>query len=255
MFNKLFTKKTNPQQGDTCEGKTVFFLHIPKTAGATLRRIVYKNYPESAVYNLNPNASTTEHHFQNLPAAEKQRFDFVQGHFYYGLHLFHPRPATYITLLRDPVDRILSHYYYVLKTPIHYLHQRVTSTKMTLQEYVTSGITDELDNGQLRLLTGVKGVPIGQCSRNMLEAAKDNLLNHFSLVGVSERFDDFLGATQEVLKWKSSPYENVNVNESRRSKTDVPEETLRVIREANQFDIELYEFVLQTFDNSGRRRS
>ena len=37
----------------------------------------------------------------------------VTGHFKYGLHNFFRRKPRYITFLREPLDRAVSHYYFI----------------------------------------------------------------------------------------------------------------------------------------------
>ena len=93
--------------------------------------------------------------FKKLPEALRERIIVLKGHLYFGLHEFLPRPSTYITILRDPVDRVISNYYYVLRTPSHYLHHEIRSQGMSLREYLRSEMNPQLDNAQRRLLSGV----------------------------------------------------------------------------------------------------
>jgi len=51
-------------------------------------------------------------------------------------------------MLRNPIDWIISHYYYVRRIPRHYLYNRVVSQNMNLEEYVMSGILSEINNEQ-----------------------------------------------------------------------------------------------------------
>jgi hypothetical protein len=64
---------------------------------------------------------------------------------------------------------------------------------MSLDDYVCSGITTEMDNDQVRLISGVGGqIKFGECSRKHLEDAQENIRNHFCMAGISERFDETL---------------------------------------------------------------
>ena len=85
----------------------------------------------------------------------------IRDHAGYGFHRALDQPFTYITMLRDPADRIISHYYFVLRKAGHYLYKEVTSRNMTLRDDVVSGISSELDNGQTRLVSGANGVRKG----------------------------------------------------------------------------------------------
>src|SRR5882724_3637635 len=45
----------------------------------------------------------------------RKPFDFLDGHYPYGIHRFGSgsTPITYITILREPLDRAISNYYFV----------------------------------------------------------------------------------------------------------------------------------------------
>ena len=98
--------------------------------------------------------------------------------------------TTYITVLRDPVDRIASHYYYAKRYPTHYLHKEITGRNMSLQDYASARLSDELDNGQVRMLAGVvneKTVPIGSVAPILL-TGRSRILNATSRsTGLAER--------------------------------------------------------------------
>ena len=194
---------------------TVIFIHVPKAAGTTLHRII--ETAVSAVENIyhqwrkilsNPSRSS-----KKLSPSRKKKIKMLRGHMPFGLHALLPQNATYITILRHPVERIISHYYYVLRTPEHYLHADVAANKIDLENYVYRGISTELDNGQTRLLSGYlsgavhnQDIDYGGCTREMLEKAKNNLSNHFSVVGLSEHFDESLLLMKQRLGWRSPYY-------------------------------------------------
>ncbi len=227
--------------------QTIIFLHIPKTAGATLRQFIDQNYDRSRVFDVLQRSRTSPEALAAMPEDEKRRIQLIYGHFYFGLHDSLPQRTTYLTMLRDPVNRVLSHYYYVIKTPMHRLHQRVVSERMTLEDYIHSKLTDELDNGQVRMLSGIPAVPIGECSPEMLRLAKDNLVKHFTAVGLTERFDDSLRLFARVYQWKPAAVQSMNVNEKRQSKNEIPPNVLRWVEKMNELDMDLYAFVEKTF--------
>jgi hypothetical protein len=178
-----------------------------------------------------------------LPEAQRETLQLIRGHFTYGLHEALQRPFEYITMLREPVDRVVSHYYYVLRNPAHYLYARVTSEKMSLKEYALGGLTREMDNGQVRAIAGpYYRDPRGQCSRDLLELAKDNLRNRFAVVGLAERFDETVMLLGERYGWKDMAYTRQNVTSDRVRLNELPEETIEAIRKANALDAELYAF-------------
>ena len=79
------------------------FLHIPKTAGTTLRSIVDQNLgPVNVLTYYNQNSRQLQ---DNLDAylTFKPNFRAIIGHFRFGFHKLLNRPSTYITFLRHPV--------------------------------------------------------------------------------------------------------------------------------------------------------
>lgn len=233
--------------------KSVIFLHIPKAAGSTLNKIVEKQYDSNTVFKINGNCPQESiNEFKKLTEVQREQIRLVNGHMPFGLHEFLPQPYTYITMVRDPVERIISSYYFVLQTSGHYLNKKVTSSNMSLNEYVGSGISKELNNGQVRLLAATnaksKNVGFGQCSVEMLQLAKKNLQENFSVVGLVERFDETLLLLKRTFGWKNLFYVKHNVTKSRSDKQEISKNTLKLIEKQNSLDIELYKYVQERFE-------
>jgi len=181
-----------------------------------------------------------------LPQKERQEIRCLKGHMPFGLHSYLPRPAIYITLFRYPVDRMISQYTHVLRTSDHYLHNEVTSKNMSLCDFVSSGISLELTNHQTRLISGIENEPM---SAAILEIAKRNLQDRFVAFGLSERFDESLILFKRLLGWRNIFYVRQNVTRSRPSQHEIPIETIRIIEKYNTFDLELYDFAEQKFED------
>lgn len=226
----------------------LIFLHIPKAAGTTLYTILRREYSRQHTRMIDGGrvaAAVAE--FKALPLAERAQVRLLMGHMPFGLHAFLPHPARYITLLRDPVERILSHYHFILRTPHHYLHQAVAGAGMSLHDYVTSGLTTEVDNGQTRLLAEVDAASDAPLP-DMLQQAEMNLNAHFALAGLSEQFDESLCLMRRRLGWKHWPlYFKRNVTKDRPAGEQVTEATLSVIRQRNVYDSALYARVQRNF--------
>lgn len=232
------------------EYKNLIFLHIPKAAGTTLHSILERRYPKSASYSM---WEDQERHLAELaqwPESRRNELRLLKGHFAYGVHQHLVGPSTYVTLLRDPVARVISHYYYVRCTPRHYLYEQMMRDNVTLAEYISMKITKEIDNDQVRLLSGVcHSLPYGSLGQEHLEAAKHNVERHFSVVGTSDRFDESLALMGIELGWNWTPYYlEQNVAKDKRKSAPVETAILDNIRHENQLDYELYLWVQARFD-------
>lgn len=231
----------------------LIFLHIPKAAGTTLYAILRREYGQRHTYTIDGGrVRESVEAFKALPPEARAQVRLLMGHMPFGLHAYLPHAAPYVTLLRDPVERIISHYYFIRRTPHHYLYEAVAGQGLSLHEYVTSGLSDELDNGQVRLLAGPTpaGAAQGGASARLARAEK-NLAVHFAVVGLSERFDESLLLMRRALAWRHWPlYFRRNVAASKPSPLQVPAETLAAIRDRNALDLALYRRACDRFEEA-----
>lgn len=254
LYNKLTKKtpqvieKSSPREKPV--EKTILFLHIPKCAGTTLNMEILKKRfePDELILFYDHNNDEITEQLKRMNREKKIKC--ISGHFYFGIHRYYTsRPTTYITILRDPIERIISHYYQVRRWKPHHLYRQVTEGNITLKEYVENKTTCELNNGQVRVLVGLDmNPPFGQCTGEMLAQAKENLKKHFAVVGISERFDEFLQLLGHKFGWEIPPYKNLNVSDNRKKRDDIDRETLAVIEKYNQLDMELYRFARDLFE-------
>ncbi|MEP7358836.1 MAG: sulfotransferase family 2 domain-containing protein, partial [Anaerolineales bacterium] len=157
------------------QAPTLFFLHVPKAGGTTFHQIIARQFPAGAAYNLYAySTAKAVTAYKQLPLEQRRAYRLVKGHMPFGLHEFAGRPSTYITILRRPVERVVSYYYYVLASPEHYLHAQVTKKRISLADFAASPLSIELDNGQTRQLAAAQGqrleAPVGALPAEALEA-------------------------------------------------------------------------------------
>mgnify|MGYP005851490531 CR=1 FL=1 len=179
------------------------------------------------------------------PAERRESISLLMGHFPFGAHaMLGSDDARYLTMFRDPVERVISHYYYVRRHPSHYLHSEVIGKSMSLQDYVQSNLTTELDNGQVRLVAGCEN-PNVRVSDDMVDDAIAHLKHWFISFGVLERFDESLILFRKDLGWADYPvYLTRNVANNKES---VLQDERDAIREHNRFDESLYSWVCDAF--------
>jgi hypothetical protein len=252
------TKASDPGARGS-ERPVVIFLHIGKTAGTTMRHILRRQFPSTEILLIQnrilrtlpgdrgrPSRELSIEYFANLPEEERARARLIIAHTVFGLHRFVPHPATYLTLLRDPVALTISQYSYVARNPRHPLHTELVERHPTLEHYVRSGVAIETDNSQTRAISGDIGTPFGGCTEKMLETAKRNIEQHFSLVGLTERFDESLLLMRRTFGWSHLYYVRANVTPQSR-KEGVSPATQRMIEEQNRLDAELYAWAAARF--------
>ncbi len=228
---------------------SLVFLHIAKTGGETLYTIIEKNYPASKVYRIDPfDTALAIEQFKQLPSDVRNTYNALVGHVGVGIHEYLSQPAVYISLLRDPIDRCLSSYFYIKNGLIsagleqeHPLHERVS--QMGVEEYLESGIWTGDDNGHTRALARLEeDVPYRQLTNLHLEHAKKNLSLFFPVLGFIDQYDDFLKLLQAAFGWENIQYQRVNVNKKRPPKDALSAAELNIVKKYNELDLELFAF-------------
>ena len=232
--------------GPSPAATTVVFMHIPKAAGLTLRSVLRRQYgPEELISVYAPRMEDTFREIAAMDDRRKRRARALIGHVRFGVHELLPNPCRYVTILRDPVRRVISDYRYIRRTFGHPLHVIVNT--MSLAEFVTNGVTSGAQNGQVKYLSQTQwpseGLTVGEQD---LRRAQANLSEHFIVAGLTERFDASLWLIARKLGWRKPPfYVPANVGGM---PPEIDADTLRAIRRENELDLELYDWARQRFE-------
>jgi hypothetical protein len=235
----------------------VIFLHLPKAAGTTLKQLLRRFYPSERTFTVDDAVVEAfgdetwkevspekrwEHarsKFANLPTRRKQNVDVVMGHMFFGWHRLTPRPCKYITVLRDPVARVASHYRYMRSLSDHPVARQIQHHNLSLSGYIDAGLADRFDNIQVRFLSGDSSL-----SSDSLKTAKQNLVDHFAYVGLLSHFDRDLLEMADRFDWPTPYYVRQNVSRRRKS-APLSARVREKIRKRNALDVDLYRFVEQ----------
>jgi hypothetical protein len=200
------------------------YLHVQKCGGTTLQRIIESQYQYDK--------------WLRRVEEKKQRNNVVvfKGHFEYGEEnqFLKPEiPRTYITMLREPVDRVVSTFYYVRRVKKMRLHKEFN--KITFLDFLQN---DEdfhhyfrHTNMMTRLLSGGDPDDLNSALKNLEE---------FDYVGLVEEFNKSLEMFSKALGWKVPEYKNKNVTKNRPTVEDLTDKELKIINEKNRNDRVLY---------------
>src|SRR5271156_1665715 len=94
----------------------IVFDHLAKTAGSSARRFFADSVGDDRISS--PLAGYVLDHLHLL-----EQFDVLQGHFHGRvLYKIHPN-VKYVTILRHPIERFLSYYYYARSFPWEHPHK------------------------------------------------------------------------------------------------------------------------------------
>ena len=233
-----------PARSGTAARETVLFMHIPKTAGTAFREAIIGNYKTSQVAYLYPDPpGFLPCDLGSLPLEQRARFRLVLGHYHYGVHQFLPQKSTYVSIVRDPVRRVISHFLYLDESP----EGTGSASPALLAEMLERRTIVNLDNLMVRCFSGVvKGdVPPGDVNRGVYELAVHNLRTSFKYVGFQECADEAYATMQAQFGWnRRAALEVVN----RGGSGDERFESVRkIIEHSNRWDCQLYAEIRRLF--------
>ncbi|MGI8961718.1 MAG: DUF4118 domain-containing protein [Bryobacteraceae bacterium] len=246
LSNSPLTVKI-PARAAALHLETILFMHIPKTAGTAFREAMIGNYKHSQVAYLYPHPpGFLVSNLGLLPLEQRARFRLILGHFQYGIHEFLPQEYTYVTIVRDPVERVISHYNYLRQT-----QPEITSdgaATLSLPEMLERHRTANFDNLMVRCFSGLdkNDVPPGHVDQGAYDLAIDHLRTRFTFVGYQDRADEAYEALKNQFNWRARASLEV-VNKGERSSADVDEATRRTIERFNTWDCRLYAKVRELF--------
>ncbi len=203
------------------------------------------------MYSVDPVLfSWSSKHLRGLSPKRLESIRMFKGHMLFGLHEALPQPATYITVLREPVDRVLSAFYFMRSYKLHPLYWKMRRENWTLEDFVNRS---PRTNVQCKIVAGADYE--APCTAEICARAMENIDRHFSVVGLSERFEESLALMKLRYGWKLSSYSSFNVTRARPKKRDLPQSILDLIVEKNSFDVALYDFASKRFEEAVKQNA
>ncbi|AJM91255.1 sulfotransferase family 2 domain-containing protein [Nitrosopumilus piranensis] len=245
---------------------TLYFLHIPKTAGGTLISYLDENFDLDQICRKH----YWSEWFDDIPR-DFSRYRLYRGELGVSLNKFLNKKPMYLTVLRDPLKRTISHF----ETLRRVLGPAVIDFFSKSNE-ISDFITDPhyglmLKNVQTRYLSLELDVPkilesIEYRSKDFLiesiseflspnlsdseliQIAKKNLASS-AFVGIVEKFEESLFLLYYTFGWKPKKT-NLQKNKSNTpiNQKEISEKTISKILDFNKLDKELYEYGKNIFE-------
>lgn len=188
-------------------------IHIPKAAGTTFLEMLKMVY-----------GADVYHHKGNIKPENYEDFSVIHGHFdinFYG-DLAKKRPV--ITFIRDPAERVVSHYYYWRKHPDGNSPEckRMYAEGWTLEQFV--------ERSKKNVMSGLLGPD----------------LSRIDFIGRMEQFDEHLAILEQFLDVTFPRIARQNVGDKREISLELRDK----IYQLNPEDFEIwkqsfYKYLLQ----------
>jgi len=250
--------------------RTIIFVHILKSGGTSLSHSVRiaNNYTKDEYliwpYDIR---NTDPEYFSQWPLEKREKLKYIAGHVHFGIHKFIQNPTTYITMIRHPLERILSAISQATQTkqatgnsPWRYFQAGIKRIKLNeIGNKNIDTISFYLCNHATKMLSGAyqdNPIPYIKMTREHLERAKENIENHFSFVCCTEDLDNNWEKIAKKFDWHWHQDQEIrerhrHINHGIEQKILANEISLSLrdqILEENQLDIELYDYIKQHSD-------
>ncbi|KAK5577150.1 hypothetical protein RB653_002088 [Dictyostelium firmibasis] len=281
VFKKILNNEIDWKKNKTLNplllSKPYIFIHIPKTGGTSLESTFEINLPKKHQL-FKKHASPTVEEAENCAL---NAVDAMFGHFVFGLHYYYEKfknnnnsnnnnnnnnkniinklnydinsnynqnAYSYMTMMRNPIDRVVSHYFFLKNSPDHPLHGEVQS--ISLVDWVD--FSKLARNEQCRRIVGIsrstKILPI-----DFREQCIFRLKYSFKYIGITERFDESLLILSYKTGFDKLSFISKNVGKNKSSNIvgshyNIENSLIEKIKSLNLIDLEVYNIAIKLFE-------
>jgi hypothetical protein len=246
-------------------------LHIAKTGGTSLSGMVKHGFGSNEIFEwtrhgveLYTGLGVVPHECceRYLRSFGLNRIRYISGHVPFGVHRVLDRPAKYITVLRHPVERVISLFYFLMQMNVPF---RKDGRLLTFEEYVESRCDINLNDYQVRVVTGCpvldaeiskpgEMVTAAPVEPSHLNQAKRNIDEQFLSIAPVEQMTELGLLVRRIYGWPMRRLQNEykNSTKDRPRLREISPRLIKIIEECNSHDIELYEWVSKRFAEQRR---
>jgi hypothetical protein len=242
LRSRLRMRAGHTRLDESHRSRLLCFVHIPKCGGTSFNDVLWSvygrnflSYTYHAASPARDPGDITRDHAKNVLA--------ISGHLPYGFHrqfgpqdenVFADRQVHYVSIVRDPVNRLLSLARHVRSFPSHRLHE--ATKDMTYAQFfayvVANGNTGIIGNNQSRLLTD-------QHPERAVEYARTRYL----AVATVESAPDMISALAEKLCWPEIHLGHKNKSPKSLASDEDRELAKQLCSQFGQHDMALYDYV------------
>lgn len=229
----------------------LFFVHIPKTGGMTLRHFLSTHFHRDEIYFNKRELLHEEHRKPNPPM-----YRLVGGHLIYADSFVLPGKPVYFTFLREPVERLISQYEFHRTNAATNPQSQIAIGKAQYTLAVENEFEDWIhltdQNRMTRMLScdalltsslyALHNAPLD------FSLAKERL-GKFACIGITDLYQQSVQMLCYTFAWPP-PYQvaHLNASKRRRRSDNLPPQVVDTIRELNHHDVELYECGRRLFE-------
>jgi len=213
----------------------LIFIHIPKTAGTSVWLALQEALKSDYKVILRDDINTNKIFKFNINS-----FVAVSGHFSmdtFQANLTHEKKHVFITVLRNPFERINSLFHYVKQVPAHRYKSIPNFSKLDCYGFINECLAREPSE--------VSNTFVHYLSNSLLDVTETIkfIENNYCLVGITEKINIFEKNLNILLSKYADPirFQKINVTKDKPA-LNLDSKTINLIQDINQYDLKIYDY-------------
>ena len=210
--------------------KNLVFIKIHKCSSQSVRNILKDHAHQNELRFFSKLKKTKEKYHKKKPLTKK--YNIFALHHSYKKDFFEwlIEDPIYITFIREPLERAISHYYY------YDIHQNKNNKKSFNDFFKENPMFRQNFMSSYMGYSSLKDITI------------QNLNKRYKFIGITEKFDESIIKLEQVLDWNiPKPYKIKNTNYSTLKNLNDPSEIKHIFKKYNAIDYKLYDLISRTF--------
>ncbi len=228
----------------------IIFNHVPKTGGTSLIHLFREIFGRELCFRhrvRNAKSKTISPGINSVPPKKLETYRLVAGHWNFGNHTRFTSPSLYVGIMRDPLDRVVSAYYYA--RTLGREDQKELTNRLSLEEYILEKMKQPKN-----LL--VASSQIIYLSGKQTAAEAIGIIEKWYLACcTNEQLEDMQRMLVRLYDCPDLAPMRTNVTPRKKDNTGLSAETVAKMNERFEEDYKLLSWVYEKFDREYRVQS